>query len=81
MDNGILTNALTAFMGFFAVMNPIANVPIFLSLTAGDDKRAVTSIAIRACALGVITRMMGLILAVIGIQMLIEGIHGAFDLL
>ena len=38
-------------MGFFAVMNPIANVPIFLSLTAGDDKRAVTRIAIRACAL------------------------------
>jgi len=36
VKNGILTNALTAFMGFFAV---------------------------------------------IGIQMLIEGIHGAFDLL
>jgi len=31
-------------------------------------------------ALGVITRMMGLILAVIGTQMLIEGIRGAFHL-
>ncbi|MFC1688848.1 MarC family protein [Pseudomonadota bacterium] len=51
MDSSILTHALTVFMGFFAVMNPIANVPIFLSLTAGDDERAVTSIAIRACAL------------------------------
>jgi multiple antibiotic resistance protein len=47
----ILTHALTVFTGFFAVMNPIANVPIFLSLTAGDDKPAVIRIAIRACAL------------------------------
>ncbi|VAW37175.1 MarC family integral membrane protein, partial [hydrothermal vent metagenome] len=31
-------------------------------------------------ALGVITRMMGLILAVIGTQMVIEGLHGAFKL-
>ena len=32
---------------------------------------------IGAGALGVITRLMGLILAVIGIQMLIEGVKGA----
>jgi multiple antibiotic resistance protein len=31
-------------------------------------------------ALGVITRMMGLILSVIGTQMVIEGLHGAFNL-
>ena len=31
-------------------------------------------------ALGVITRMMGLILAVVGMQMVIEGIQGAFKL-
>ena len=35
---------------------------------------------IGASALGVITRMMGLILAVIGTQMVIEGLHGAFNL-
>ena len=28
--------ALSVFMGFFAIMNPIANTPIFLSLTADD---------------------------------------------
>ena len=33
-----------------------------------------------ASALGVITRMMGLILAVVGTQMVIEGLHGAFHL-
>jgi multiple antibiotic resistance protein len=35
---------------------------------------------IGAGALGVITRMMGLILAVIGTQMALEGVHGAFKL-
>jgi len=35
---------------------------------------------IGAGALGVITRLMGLILAVIGTQMVIEGLHGAFKL-
>ena len=35
---------------------------------------------IGASALGVITRMMGLILAVIGTQMVIVGLQGAFEL-
>ena len=35
---------------------------------------------IGSSALGVITRMMGLILAVIGTQMVITGLHGAFNL-
>lgn len=35
---------------------------------------------IGASALGAITRMMGLILAVIGTQMVIEGLYGAFAL-
>ncbi len=32
-----LGHALSAFMGFFAIMNPIANTPIFLGLTARDS--------------------------------------------
>jgi multiple antibiotic resistance protein len=35
---------------------------------------------IGASALGVITRLMGLILAVIGTQMVIKGLHGAFGI-
>lgn len=34
------TFALTVFTGFFAIMNPIANTPIFLGLT--EDKKEVT---------------------------------------
>ena len=46
-----LAHSVTVFMGFFAIMNPIANVPIFLSLTAGDDQASVTKIALRSCGL------------------------------
>lgn len=44
-------HALTVFMGFFAIMNPIANVPIFLSLTADNSAREVRSIARRSLLL------------------------------
>jgi len=43
--------ALTVFMGFFAMMNPIANVPIFLSLTAHNSQDEVRSIARRSLCL------------------------------
>lgn len=38
-------------MGFFAIMNPIANVPIFLSLTEGDDEKTTAMVASRALLL------------------------------
>ena len=37
MEN-LITYGLTVFMGFFAIMNPIANTPIFLGLVEGEDK-------------------------------------------
>ena len=37
--------AATVFMGFFAVMNPIANTPIFISLTSGDDRKTTKAVA------------------------------------
>ncbi|MCP4992341.1 MAG: MarC family protein [Gammaproteobacteria bacterium] len=30
-------HALSVFMGFFAIMNPVANLPVFLGLTDGDS--------------------------------------------
>ncbi len=38
MDN-IITFSITVFTGFFAIMNPISNMPIFLSLTQGADEK------------------------------------------
>jgi len=39
MQENLFTYALTVFTGFFAIMNPIANTPIFLGLV-GDVKKA-----------------------------------------
>jgi multiple antibiotic resistance protein len=50
----ILIHAVTVFMGFFAIMNPIANVPIFLGLTSGDDKQTTTTVALRSLTLAFI---------------------------
>ena len=50
MDNLILHSA-TVFMGFFAIMNPIANVPIFLALTQDDDPSTTKAIALRSLLL------------------------------
>jgi multiple antibiotic resistance protein len=51
---GLLAHALTAFMGFFAIMNPIANVPIFISLTESDDRQTVKAVALRSLILAFI---------------------------
>lgn len=41
----LITYGLTVFMGFFAIMNPIANTPIFLGLVEGEDKASKRKIA------------------------------------
>jgi multiple antibiotic resistance protein len=38
MEN-LLTFSITVFTGFFAIMNPISNMPIFLSLVEGADPK------------------------------------------
>lgn len=35
----LITFALTVFTGFFAIMNPIASIPMFVSLTEGADAK------------------------------------------
>jgi small neutral amino acid transporter SnatA (MarC family) len=50
MDN-LLTHILTVFVGFFAIMNPITNTPIFLGLTGGDDAGVRRAVARRAVVL------------------------------
>jgi multiple antibiotic resistance protein len=47
----ILLHTATVFMGFFAIMNPIANVPIFLGLTAADDQQTTKTVALRSVSL------------------------------
>jgi multiple antibiotic resistance protein len=42
---------LTVFMGFFAIMNPIANTPVFLGITANDPHAIRRRIAAKALLL------------------------------
>ena len=44
----LIIHTITVFMGFFAIMNPIANTPIFLGLTGDNDRETVKSIAFRS---------------------------------
>lgn len=41
-------------MGFFAIMNPVANTPVFIGLTSEDDSRTTASIAFRSLLLAFI---------------------------
>lgn len=63
-----------AFMSFFAIMNPIANAPIFVGLTEDLGSRARRVVALRAVALaflivGVFALAGGEILALFGITL------------
>jgi multiple antibiotic resistance protein len=49
MPDNILTFALTVFTGFFAIMNPIANTPVFLGLVGDRDEKEKKSIAKTSC--------------------------------
>ncbi len=41
----LLTFSITVFTGFFAIMNPIANIPVFLGLVGDQDKASKKRIA------------------------------------
>ncbi len=47
----LLGFAGTALAGYFAIMNPIANTPVFVSLTAGDDGATKRDVAMRSILL------------------------------
>jgi len=49
MTGELLTFSLTVFMGFFAIMNPIANTPVFLGLVGDRDEAERKKIAKTSC--------------------------------
>ena len=48
LDKAAIGHAASVFMGFFAIMNPIANTPVFLGLTGGSDAGLRRRIAFQA---------------------------------
>jgi len=53
MDN-LITFSITVFTGFFAIMNPIANVPVFLSLVQGADDTSQKRIAKKSTLIAIV---------------------------
>jgi multiple antibiotic resistance protein len=49
MNENLFLFALTVFTGFFAIMNPIANTPVFLGLVGDRDKSERMKIAKTSC--------------------------------
>jgi len=46
--SSLVSQGLTIFMGLFAIMNPVANTPVFLGLTEGDPDQVRRRVARRA---------------------------------
>jgi multiple antibiotic resistance protein len=44
----MLQHAITVFLGFFAIMNPIANTPVFMGLTEDEDRITQKNIAFKS---------------------------------
>ena len=93
-------HAFSVFMAFFAIMNPIANTPVFLGLTAKDDPVTMRKIAVKSLIISFVIiavfsaggklifalfgitlpafRIMGgILVALIGYQMLHGGEHSS----
>ena len=48
MPGDLAGHIVSVFMGFFAIMNPVANTPVFLGLTAGEPSGVRRQIAAKA---------------------------------
>lgn len=46
--HGMFAQAVTVFMAFFAIMNPVSGTPVFLSLTRGEDAETTKAVALKA---------------------------------
>jgi multiple antibiotic resistance protein len=98
--DAFISHAFSVFMGFFAIMNPIANTPIFLGLTSEDapvDRRKIAAKALIVSfviivvfsaggklifdlfgiTLSAFRIMGGILVALIGYQMLHGGEHSS----
>jgi multiple antibiotic resistance protein len=62
MSGTLLSFSLTVFTGFFAIMNPIANAPIFVGLVGDQDKLTQKKVAKKACLVAFFIELSFLIL-------------------
>lgn len=46
--SGLANHTITVFLAFFAIMNPVANTPVFIGLTDGDSPAVRKQVAFKA---------------------------------
>jgi multiple antibiotic resistance protein len=46
--SGLVNHTITVFLAFFAIMNPVANTPVFIGLTDGDPAAVKRQVAFKA---------------------------------
>jgi len=46
--SGLVNHTITVFLAFFAIMNPVANTPVFIGLTDGDTPAVKRQVAFKA---------------------------------
>ena len=46
--SGLVNHTITVFLAFFAIMNPVANTPVFIGLTDGDTAAVKRQVAFKA---------------------------------
>ena len=46
--SGLVNHTITVFLAFFAMMNPVANTPVFIGLTDGDTPAVKRQVAFKA---------------------------------
>ncbi len=64
MTNDLLTYSVGVFMGFFAIMNPISNTPIFLGLVEGRTEKEKKQIARKATFIALIIVVVFVVLGI-----------------
>lgn len=97
MIHDVISFTLLAFSAIFFVVDPFAVVPVFVSMTEGDDASKRARMALKACMLcagailplgmpllagpargrAILERTMGLLLAAVAVELIIDGLREA----
>ena len=75
----LVAYAGTVVMGFFAIMNPLANAPVFLGLTSDDDDTTRKAVARNSLVLAFAIIAVFSLAGNLILEMFIEGAYDAIQ--
>jgi multiple antibiotic resistance protein len=88
MSQGLLQFGLTAFVTLAVVVDPFSVAPIFIAMTRemkATERRAIVTRAVMIAftvtrKVDIISRMLGIVLAAVAVQYVLNGITGYYNL-